>query len=255
MRYELTRATDGRTYVRYLTPGAVVGDTASRYLVIATYPQAGAFNAVSAEAAKPGNTRIDLPAGGLAVAAPGRPQAVYLSYPGADYQVEVFSPKPGEARRLVSNGSVRPLGGGTPVATGAAVGLTLPELRAAGRRSAFYWAGPRPGVRYELTQTPSGHTFVRYLEGEAALGDPRAQYVTVATYPAKNAFSQVKSVTTKKGTVTVKLSGGGLAVFAKAKPTSVFVGYPSLPYQVEVFSPKPGEARSLVLGGKITRAG
>ena len=130
MRYELTRSSDGRTYVRYLTGNAEVGDPNASYLAVATYPQTGGFDAVVREAAKAGNTRIDLPAGGVAVVTPDRPSSIYLSYPGADYQVEVFAPSPGKAERLVRQGQVRPLGGGTPVATGEALALKLLALKA-----------------------------------------------------------------------------------------------------------------------------
>ncbi|MFN8224207.1 MAG: hypothetical protein U0R50_13280 [Gaiellales bacterium] len=254
VRYELTRQPDGRTYVRYLTGFAGAGDAASKYVMVATYPQAAGFSAIAAEAQKAGNTRIDLPAGGVAVVSRRRPKSVYLSYPGADYQVEVFAPRVGEATKLVRTGKVRPLGGGTPVATGEAVGLTLPALRLAARTEAFFWVGPRPGVRYELTQTPEGHTFVRYLPANAQVGDRRAGYLTVATYPAENALAQVRSVRRNKGTVTLKLKGGGLAVYSRSKPDSVFVAFPKVPFQIEVFSPRRGEARSLVTNARIVRA-
>ena len=58
----------------------------------------------------------------------------------------------------------------------------------------------------------------------------------------------------KKGIVTLELPHGGLAVLNPKRPTSVYLGYPGVAYQVEVFSPKPGEARSLVENGKINRA-
>ena len=232
VRYELTRSTDGRTYVRYLTGNAEVGDPNASYLAVATYPQTGGFDAILGEAAKPANTRIDLP---------------------ADYQVEVFAPSPGKAERLVRQGQVRPLGGGTPVATGEALALKLLALRAIARRTPFYWAGARQSTTYELT--PGGRIFVRYLSGGAKVGDRRAKFLTIATYPAANAFAQIKSVANKKGIVTLELPHGGLAVLNPKRPTSVYLGYPGVAYQVEVFSPKLGEARSLVEHGEITRAG
>jgi hypothetical protein len=255
VRYELTRSTDGRVYVRYLTGDAAVGDPNANYLAVATYPQAGGFDAILGEAAKAGNSRIDLPAGGVAVVIPDRPSSVYLSYPGADYQVEVFAPSPGKAERLVRQSQVRPLGGGTPVATGEALALKLLALRTIARRTPFYWAGARPHTTYELTQTPEGRIFVRYLSGSAKVGDRRAKFLTIATYPAANAFAQIKSVANKKGIVTLELPHGGLAVLNPKRPTSVYLGYPGVAYQVEVFSPKLGEARALVESGKITRAG
>jgi hypothetical protein len=254
--YELTRAADGRTYVRYLTGGAKIGDPNANFLTIATYPQVNAFDEVTKTAATAGNTRIDLASGGVAVTSPNRPSSVYLSYPGADYQVEVYSPDAARAIALVKSGKVKPVGGGTPIATGEARGLTLPALRALARSEPeIYWAGARSGTTYEVTHIPGGRTFVRYLTAGVKVGDPRAQFLTIATYPEKDALSQVKGAGSRSGIVKLKLDDGGLAVLDPSRPTSVFVAFPDVDFQIEVFSPKKGEARRLVERGRITPVG
>lgn len=251
--YELTRSADGATYLRYLTGGAAVGDPTSNFVTVATYPQANAFDAVTKAADAPGNTRIDLAAGGVAATSPDRPSSVYLSYPGADYQVEVYAPNAATAVALVKGGDVKPVGGGTPIATGAARGLSLTQIRTLAKTEpGIYWAGSRPGVLYEVTHIPGGRTFVRYLPAGVKVGDPRAQFLTVATYPQPDALSQVKGAGSRPGVTKVKLEGGGLAVFDPARPTSVFVGFPGVDYQIEVFSPSKGEARRLVERDRIT---
>ena len=55
-----------------------------------------------------GQTELD--GGGVAVfpEAPGT-KNVYVAYPGVDYQVEVFDPVPGAARRLVEAGRIAPV--------------------------------------------------------------------------------------------------------------------------------------------------
>ncbi len=254
--YELSRSADGRSYIRYLTGGAEAGDPSASFLAVATYPVAGGFEAVTAEAAKPGNTRIDLPAGGIAVTTPERPLSVYFSYPGADYQVEVYSPKPSAAVTLVQGGKVKPVGGGTPVATGAARGLSGPALRAFARKQGpIYWAGPRPGTTYEVTRIPGGRTFVRYLTAGAPVGDPEPRHLTVATYPEEDALAQIEAAAAREGNVKMSLKDGGLAVFDPARPTSVFVAFRAVPFQIEVYSPKKGEARALVRRGRIVPVG
>jgi hypothetical protein len=47
-----------------------------------------------------------LPNGGIAVTRRGRPQNIYLVYPSQPYQVEVYAPTAGEARRLVLSGAI-----------------------------------------------------------------------------------------------------------------------------------------------------
>jgi hypothetical protein len=254
--YELSRVADGRSYVRYLTADAPVGDPSAAFLAVATYPLVGGFETVSVEAAKPGNTRIDLPAGGIAVAAPERPLSVYFSYPGADYQVEVYSPDPAAAVALVRSGRIKPIGGGTPVATGAARGLNRASLRALARREGpVYWAGPRAKTTYEVTRIAGGRTFVRYLTPSAPIGDPEPLYLTVATYPERDALAQIEAAAAKEGNVKLELEGGGLAVYDPARPTSVFVAFPATDYQIEVYSPKKGEARALVRQGRVIPVG
>ncbi|MFN0153599.1 MAG: hypothetical protein ACKVUT_04405 [Gaiella sp.] len=250
--YELSRTADGRSYIRYLTGKATAGDPSASFLTVATYPLAGGFEAVSAEAAKPGNTRIDLDAGGIAVMAPSRPLSVYLSYPGADYQVEVYSPDPAVAERLVRTGKIRPVGGGTPVASGQARAFRLAGLRAlAAGDGPIYWAGPRAMTTYEVTRIAGGRTFVRYLPRGAEPGDPDPKYLTVATYPEPDAMASIKAASSREGAATLELPGGGLAVYDAARPTSVFVAFPDTPFQIEVYSPKPAEARALVRRGRI----
>jgi hypothetical protein len=250
--YELTRSADGRTYVRYLTGGATAGDPAADFVTVATYPQANGFDAVTTAAAKAGNTKIDLPAGGVAVTSPSLPSSVYLSYPGADYQVEVYAPDASTAVDLVKSRKVTPVGGGTPVAAGAARGLRLSALRTLVKSEpGIYWAGPRPGTTYEVTHTPGGRTFVRYLTGGAKVGDPRAQFLAIATYPQQDALAQVNAAGNRSGIVKIELEDGGLAIYDPAHPTSVFVAFPGVDRQIEVYSPKQGEARSLVRRGRI----
>ncbi len=254
--YELTRSADGRTYVRYLTGGAIAGDPTADFVTVATYPQSDGFDAVTTAATNAGNTRIDLPAGGVAVTSREQPSSVYLSYPGADYQVEVYAPDATTAVDLVKSGKVKPVGGGTPVATGAARGLSLPALRALARSEpGIYWAGPRAGTTYEVTHTPGGRTFVRYLTDGAKVGDPNADFLVIATYPQQGALLQVEVAGNRSGVVKLELEGGGLAVYDPSRPTSVYVGFPDVDSQIEVYSPRKGEARSLVVRGKITPLG
>src|SRR3954470_11056586 len=50
-----------------------------------------------------------------------------------------------------------------------------------------YWAGTRPGVTYELTETPRCNVYIRYLPRGVEVGNRRPDYTTIGTYPYKNA--------------------------------------------------------------------
>ena len=107
--YELTRTTDGRIYVRYLPEGTEVGDPRSRFLTVGTYPRAGAFAELKRAAKADGAVSLKVGDGGLAVFSEAKPTSVYLGYPDARYQVEVYHPSPDEARRLALSGQVVPV--------------------------------------------------------------------------------------------------------------------------------------------------
>jgi hypothetical protein len=114
-----------------------------------------------------------------------------------------------------------------------------------------YWAGTRRGYTYELTRTSTGRVFIRYLPPGVSVGDPRARYVTVATYPFPNAFAIVKR--TGKPGATIRLAHGGLGVVDGSYPESIHIAYPGLNYHNEVYDPSPPAGRKLVAAGRITR--
>lgn len=126
------------------------------------------------------------------------------------------------------------------------------ELRefAASASHPVYWAGARPGQKYELTKTSDGRVYVRYLPEGAQAGDPRPQFLTVGTYPRASAYAELKRASRAEGAIARKLPQGGLAVLSKGS-SSVYFGYPDAAYQVEVYAPSPGTARNLVVAGQI----
>jgi hypothetical protein len=107
--YELTRTTNGLVYVRYLPEGTGVGDPRSQFLTVGTYPRAGAYAELQRAAKAKGAVSLKVGDDGLAVFSQSRPTSVYLGYPDAKYQVEVFNPSPDEARRLALSGQIVPV--------------------------------------------------------------------------------------------------------------------------------------------------
>ena len=118
----------------------------------------------------------------------------------------------------------------------------------------IYWAGPKHGT-YELTRTTDGRTYIRYLPSADKVGDRTPNYLTVGTYPTKQAFSALRRAAARDGAVSENIDSGGLLVFNNSAPTSVYFSYPKSGYQVEVYDPSPLQARGLVLGGSIKPIG
>jgi hypothetical protein len=106
--YELTSAPDGRIFLRYLPAGSKAG-AAGRYLSVGTYPFASAFAATVRATVRKGFARVKMGAGVAAAYTRGRPTNVYVAFRGADYQIEMFDPKPGGARRIVAERRVVPV--------------------------------------------------------------------------------------------------------------------------------------------------
>jgi hypothetical protein len=109
-RIEYTQASDGSTYVRYLTGSARAGDKRSSYVVVATYAQSDAYARVSKVAVEKHFGVEHLSGGGLAVTEPKSPRNVHIVYPKLPYQVEVYAPGPGQAQRIAHSGAVTPVG-------------------------------------------------------------------------------------------------------------------------------------------------
>jgi hypothetical protein len=114
-----------------------------------------------------------------------------------------------------------------------------------------YWAGPRSRITYELTRTRDGRIYIRYLPQGVKVGDRRADFLIVGTYPVRNAYRAVQTAAKEKGAETFAIAGGGKAVLNKSAPKNVYFAYPRSNYQVEVYAPSPGRARSLVIARKI----
>jgi len=123
---------------------------------------------------------------------------------------------------------------------------------AAAQGHAVYWAGTLPGRKLELTENRRGDVFVRYLPAGTPLGDRRPEFTTVATYPLKvGAYDVATGATKKKGMVSKKARGGGIAVWSRQRPTSVYLAYPTSNLLVEVYDPSDKRAQRLALSGEV----
>lgn len=101
LQYELTQASDGRIWIRYLPKSAKIGEKETPYLTVGTYPVTNAFSVTSRVARRTGSKRINVGDDAVAFHAEGRPTNIYLAFKGSNYQIEVFDPDAAAARRLV----------------------------------------------------------------------------------------------------------------------------------------------------------
>lgn len=133
------------------------------------------------------------------------------------------------------------------------VTATRSQLAALSRRVGhdIFWIGPRRGYTYELTHTRDGNIFIRYLPPGVPVGAGSADFLSVGTYPRKDAFATVQEASKRPGETVRKLPDRGLAVAARERPQSVYFAYPKSTLLVEVYDPSPARAMRLVRGARV----
>lgn len=135
---------------------------------------------------------------------------------------------------------------------GEPVALSEPELldEAGNLGHTTYWVGPKPGTTsYELTATPDGRNYIRYLTGGAEAGNPLPNYLTVGTYSVPDAPAALRKATGGDSSKLTKHNGYELL---KGSSTDVYVVFKDQPnLQIEIFDPTPGEAAKLAKSGAL----
>jgi hypothetical protein len=261
--YELTQPANGRIFVRYLPAGVAVGSD-KPYLTVATYPFPGAFAAIQKQADVRGAVTARLAHGGIALLDSAYPRSVHVAFPGIDYQVEVYDPTPARAMELVSAGKLtsfdRRAGKARKPAPltlspGRPAAATAAELRSVAKQLGHpvFWAGPKPGYTYEVTETSNGSAYVRYLPPGVKVGDPRADFLIVATYPFRGALAAVRR--TAGGVAPLRLHDQGVAVVDRSYPESIHLAFPGVAYEIEVFDPSPATTLKVVDSGRVAPVG
>jgi hypothetical protein len=140
-----------------------------------------------------------------------------------------------------------------PASTNGAEAVNVQKLRDLAKTvdHPVYWAGERPGKRYELTITDNGNIFVRYLDADTPVGSRSVASLTIGTYPVAEAYAATKSVASNPGAKTGKTPDGGFVVTNSNNPQSVYIAYPDGDHQIEVFDPNPKTAFALAESGAI----
>jgi hypothetical protein len=114
-----------------------------------------------------------------------------------------------------------------------------------------YWAGERPGSTYELTKTADNRIFIRYLPGGVPVGSDK-EYLTIATYPVKNAFAVTGKLAGKSSSVRIGIGKDGVAFYNRESPTNVLVAHRGSDYQIEVYDPSPAQTQRIVATREVS---
>ncbi len=109
VRYEVTVTADGSAFIRYIPLDADAG-AEDQYLTVATYRFVDGYGELQVVGAEPGSTMTETQNGAIIVTNTASPNSAFFSFPGAAFQVEVFSPVAGEALELTETGAIRLVG-------------------------------------------------------------------------------------------------------------------------------------------------
>jgi len=118
-----------------------------------------------------------------------------------------------------------------------------------------YWAGERPGTELELSREGGDRTYVRYLTGGADAGDPRPAFLTVGTYAQADPITTLRRQGDEPGAVLARAPGNAIVYFSRANPSSVYLAYPGVSVEIEVYDPNFKRALQLARSGQIVAVG
>jgi hypothetical protein len=118
------------------------------------------------------------------------------------------------------------------------------RARSAALGQDVYWLGSELARRYELERAADGNVFVHYLSGGTL------DTVTVGTYPLENAYAATVDAAAEPGWAMEHVEGW-LVIRRASSKTEVYLAAQGFPYQIEVYDPIPGRARTLVESGAV----
>ena len=151
-------------------------------------------------------------------------------------------------------------GTNTPPATTAksanvkAVAVTPEGLRRLAVRleQPIYWVGAASDMSYRRTTEANGRISVRYVPATSA-NATGTKFLTVGTYRLANAYAATQFAAGESDAVPLQAPSGAIAFSTKTRPLNAWLAYAGSKYQIEVYDPVPGRARTLVSSGKVVR--
>ena len=153
-----------------------------------------------------------------------------------------------DSKSSSSNGS----NGQTTQQTGLSADGLKTAVAALGRK--VYWAGDEADNQYVLQTLANGQTTVRYIPKGGNPNEAQAIYRVMGSYPIKDAFGVTTKAGQAEGSVLITNADGSIVVYNKSKLTNVYVAFPNVDVQVEVYDPS-GQALALATSGRVVPVG
>jgi hypothetical protein len=131
--------------------------------------------------------------------------------------------------------------------TSGGVCLSEKELRTliSENKIAAYWTGPVKDATYSINATTPGQVFIRYILKGMDCGSTEAKFRVIATYAETDAYNSTLQAGNQAEGVSLSNPDGSVVYFSKNAPNNVYVAYPNLDYQVEIYDPDAKTAVTL----------
>lgn len=131
--------------------------------------------------------------------------------------------------------------------TSGGVCLSEKELRSVvtANKIVAYWTGPVKDATYSINTSTAGQVFVRYILKGMDCGDTEPKFRVIATYSASDAYNSTLQAGNQPEGVSLSNPDGSVVYFSKNAPNNVYVAYPNLDYQIEIYDPDAKTAVTL----------
>jgi len=108
-----------------------------------------------------------------------------------------------------------------------------------------YWTGPLKDATYSINATTPGQVFIRYIPKGMDCGSTEAKFRVIATYSETDAYNSTLQAGNQAEGVSLSNPDGSVVYFSKNAPNNVYVAYPNLDYQIEIYDPDAKTAVTL----------
>lgn len=131
--------------------------------------------------------------------------------------------------------------------TSGGVCLSEKELRTliAENKIVAYWTGPVKDATYSINASTPGQVFVRYIPKGMDCGSTEPKFRVIATYAETDAYNSTLQAGNQAEGVSLSNPDGSVVYFSKNAPNNVYVAYPNLDYQIEIYDPDAKTAVTL----------
>ncbi len=131
--------------------------------------------------------------------------------------------------------------------TSGGVCLSEKELRAliAENNVVAYWTGPLKDATYSINTVTAGQVFIRYIPKGKECGSTSPDFRVIATYAEADAFNSTQQAGNQAEGVSLANPDGSVVYFNKNAPSNVYLAYPGIDYQIEIYDPDPKTAVTL----------